>query len=103
MALTPVQQLQAELDSLLEDYLEALDQYQQGVARLSEHLKAGHMNLARAKVALGPGRVGPAKYDLTERASNKIVCVRGFPFPWLRGGRAALGGRLTQCMMHCRQ
>lgn len=56
----------------------------------------GHMNLARAKVALGPGRVGPAKYDLTERASNKIVCVRGFPFPWLRGGRAALGGRLTQ-------
>ncbi|GAA5981946.1 hypothetical protein JCM10908_004680 [Rhodotorula pacifica] len=78
MALTPLHQLKDELDQLLEDYLEALDHYQQARERLSSLLKSAHFDLARAKLALGPGRVGPAKYDLTERASNKVVRIA----PW---------------------
>ncbi|GJN89096.1 hypothetical protein Rhopal_002070-T1 [Rhodotorula paludigena] len=69
----PLAALRDDLDSLLEDYLSALDDYQHARTTLQQHLKDGYFDLARAKVALGPTRVGPASYDLAERASERIV------------------------------
>ncbi|GAA5997813.1 uncharacterized protein JCM10292_006832 [Rhodotorula paludigena] len=71
----PLAALRDDLDSLLEDYLSALDDYQRARTTLQQHLKDGYFDLARAKVALGPTRVGPASYDLAERASQRIVSI----------------------------
>ncbi|GAA5965106.1 hypothetical protein JCM8115_006663 [Rhodotorula mucilaginosa] len=68
-------QLRDELDRLLVDYLEAIELYQQARHRLESHLKSGFFDLARAKLALGPANVGPARYDLTEHASHKVVRI----------------------------
>lgn len=41
------------LDQLVEDYLALLDEYRSLHARLELDLKRGHLNLAKAKLALG--------------------------------------------------
>ncbi|GAA5861865.1 hypothetical protein JCM3774_001332 [Rhodotorula dairenensis] len=71
----PLDYLRDDLDQLLSEYLDAIDHYQLARARLADHLKSGYFDLARSKLALGPGRVGPARYNLSEQASHKIVQI----------------------------
>ncbi|KAM0787667.1 hypothetical protein ACM66B_003730 [Microbotryomycetes sp. NB124-2] len=54
------------LDDLLVEYLTALDIYQQAQQQLALALKDGHFQLAKAKLSLGPTRVGASSYDLSE-------------------------------------
>ncbi|BGO93867.1 hypothetical protein NBRC10512_006123 [Rhodotorula toruloides] len=70
-------ELKDALDDLLEDYLDTLSAYQQARDLLSSHLKTGYFDLARAKVALGPGRVGQSSYDLGENESLRVVTIEG--------------------------
>ncbi|KAK9898919.1 hypothetical protein P389DRAFT_188289 [Cystobasidium minutum MCA 4210] len=51
-----------DYDDLLESALDALDVYQARRADMNLHLKKAFFNLAQAKLALGPARVGPASY-----------------------------------------
>ena len=93
--------LRDAVDSLLEEYLAALDAYQSARATLHGHLKhvrrplplslslsllaldlsdprphtQGYLDLARAKLALGPGRVSPRCYDLSDSAAQLGVCA----------------------------
>lgn len=57
------------LDQLVEDYLALLDEYRSLHARLELDLKRGHLNLAKAKLALGPTRVSSNSWDLQEQQS----------------------------------
>ncbi|GAA6048889.1 hypothetical protein NBRC10513_003130 [Rhodotorula toruloides] len=70
-------ELKDALDDLLEDYLDTLSAYQQARDLLAGHLKSGYFDLARAKVALGPGRVGQSSYDLGEKESLRVVTIDG--------------------------
>ncbi|GAA6012332.1 hypothetical protein JCM11491_007096 [Sporobolomyces phaffii] len=56
------------LDSLVEEYLAVLDSYQALQSQLQRDLQAGHLDLARAKLALGPDRLSQRNYDLSERS-----------------------------------
>ncbi|GAA5943613.1 hypothetical protein JCM3775_005827 [Rhodotorula graminis] len=62
--------LRDAVDALLESYLAALDAYQSARAQLEAHLKRAHLDLARAKLALGPSRVSPRSYDLSDHAAQ---------------------------------
>ncbi|GAA5909293.1 hypothetical protein JCM8208_005633 [Rhodotorula glutinis] len=62
--------LRDALDALLASYLSALDAYQSARAALDAHFKRGHLDLARAKLALGPARVGPQSYDWSDRQAQ---------------------------------
>ncbi|GAA5825781.1 hypothetical protein JCM11251_000366 [Rhodosporidiobolus azoricus] len=67
--------LRDSLDTLLEDYLSALSAYQAAQATLHAALKDGYFHLARAKLALGPGRVSERSYDLGANEAQTIVTV----------------------------
>jgi len=101
--------LRDAVDSLLQEYLAALDAYQSARATLHDHLKhvrrpppllplslpallaldlsnprphtQGYLDLARAKLALGPGRVSPRSYDLSDSAAQLGVCALSLSLP----------------------
>ncbi|GAA5855660.1 hypothetical protein JCM9279_003293 [Rhodotorula babjevae] len=64
------------VDSVLASYLAALDAYHSARATLHAHLKHGYLDLARAKLALGPARVGRRSYDLSDSAAQLGVRAR---------------------------
>ncbi|GAA5848160.1 hypothetical protein JCM3766R1_000469 [Sporobolomyces carnicolor] len=63
------------LDQLVEDYLALLDEYRSLHARLELDLKRGHLNLAKAKLALGPTRVSSNSWDLQEQQSVVEISI----------------------------
>ncbi|GAA5861016.1 hypothetical protein JCM8547_008007 [Rhodosporidiobolus lusitaniae] len=67
--------LRDSLDSLLQDYLDALSDYQRAREQLNSALKDGYFHLARAKLALGPTRVGQNSYDLAEKEAQRVVSI----------------------------
>ncbi|GAA6027406.1 hypothetical protein JCM8097_007837 [Rhodosporidiobolus ruineniae] len=75
MASPSLTALQDALDLLLEDYLDTLTQYQAAREQLNTALKQGHFHLAKAKLALGPARVGERSYDLTEHPAQLVAVV----------------------------
>ncbi|KAG0146396.1 hypothetical protein CROQUDRAFT_722871 [Cronartium quercuum f. sp. fusiforme G11] len=63
------------LDDLLESHLNTLDLYMNDYQILETQLKKAFFDLAKAKLALGPNRVGQNSYDLTPKAAIKRVCI----------------------------
>lgn len=51
-------------DDALEAALDAVDSYESARAAMDRHLRTAFFNLAQAKQALGPARVGPASFRL---------------------------------------
>lgn len=66
------------LDGLLVKHLDTLDLYMVEYQNVETHLKKAFFDLARAKVALGPNRVGKNSYDLTPKAAIKRAFERCF-------------------------
>lgn len=64
-------------DAHLTSYLDLIDHYNQERHQLQVHLKNAFLNLAKAKVALGPARVGPDSYDLVSQPAYKYVRLDG--------------------------
>ncbi|GAA6053074.1 hypothetical protein JCM3770_000371 [Rhodotorula araucariae] len=63
------------LDLLLDDYLEHLAAYQSARAVLHAHLQQGYLDLARAKLAIGPARVGSQSYDFATKHAQLVVNI----------------------------
>ncbi|WAQ82180.1 hypothetical protein PtA15_2A496 [Puccinia triticina] len=55
------------LDQYLLTYLNLLDHYNQSHDDLQAQIQAAFLDLSKAKVVLGPSRVGPNSYDLSSR------------------------------------
>lgn len=64
-----------DYDDQLEDALDKLDTYQSRRAQMDNHLKSAFFNLAQAKQALGPARVGPASFRLGRTEPLMTVAV----------------------------
>jgi len=58
-----------ELDSLLEEYLSLVDNYQSLQLSLESCLKSAYFNLAKSKIALGPHRLSQKGWDLKQKDS----------------------------------
>lgn len=66
-----------DYDDLIESALDSLDVYQARRADMNLHLKKAFFNLAQAKLALGPARVGPANYHLGRTEPLLTVDITG--------------------------
>ncbi|GAA5970964.1 hypothetical protein JCM11641_004524 [Rhodosporidiobolus odoratus] len=74
-ALDSLSSLRDQFDSLLEDYLTCLCDYQTARASLNTALKDGYFHLAKAKLALGPSRLSQNSYNLAGKPADTIVSI----------------------------
>ncbi|OAV99684.1 hypothetical protein PTTG_00527 [Puccinia triticina 1-1 BBBD Race 1] len=64
------------LDQYLLTYLNLLDHYNQSHDDLQAQIQAAFLDLSKAKVVLGPSRVGPNSYDLSSRLPTKTIVIQ---------------------------
>ncbi|KAA1094564.1 hypothetical protein PGT21_025060 [Puccinia graminis f. sp. tritici] len=64
------------LDKYLLTYLNLLDDYNACHDGLQSHIQAAFLNLSKAKVVLGPSRIGPNSYDLSSRLPTKTIVIQ---------------------------
>ncbi|OCK81822.1 hypothetical protein K432DRAFT_403444 [Lepidopterella palustris CBS 459.81] len=82
MAVPEREELLNRLDSLWEQYLELLDQYQKVQAQISAHFSSGFLSLAQANFNNSSGtRYGQDYYDERMQASRTVTMVSGLPVP----------------------